>query len=41
MKWIQIYDVAALKDEEVRYYLDESHRIVSLGLRRRCKKRWG
>lgn len=32
MKWIQQYASDASEDEELKYYLSESHRIVSLGL---------
>jgi len=32
MKWIQQYDVPGTEDDELMYYLRESHRIVSLGL---------
>lgn len=32
MKWIQLYDGQDIADEELIYYLTESHRIVSLGL---------
>ena len=39
MKWIQQYDGA--KDEELRYYLGESYRIVSLGLSKKKQKELG
>lgn len=32
MKWIQQIDSTKEKDQELQYYLRESHRIVSLGL---------
>lgn len=32
MKWIQQLDIAADKDQDLRYYLTESHRLVSQGL---------
>jgi predicted DNA-binding protein (MmcQ/YjbR family) len=32
MKWIQQIESSSKKDEELQYYLKESHRIVSLGL---------
>ncbi len=38
MKWIQQYDVSDDEDEELRYYLKESHRIVSLGLTKKKQK---
>lgn len=41
MKWIQQYDAAASEDEALRHYLEESHRIVSLGLSKKRKKELG
>jgi predicted DNA-binding protein (MmcQ/YjbR family) len=41
MKWIQQYDVPATENEELLYYLGESHRIVSLGLTRKKQKELG
>ena len=41
MKWIQIYDATALKDEEIKHYINESHRIVSLGLTKTKQKELG
>ena len=41
MKWIQQYDVPESKDEELIYYLKESHRIVSLGLTKKKQKELG
>jgi len=41
MIWIQQYDVAATEDVELIYYLDESHRIVSLGLTKKKQKELG
>jgi predicted DNA-binding protein (MmcQ/YjbR family) len=41
MKWIQQYDVAGMEDDELMYYLRESHRIVSLGLTRKKQKELG
>ncbi|MGH1426808.1 MAG: MmcQ/YjbR family DNA-binding protein [Arenicella sp.] len=38
MKWIQQYDVPDTEDDELRYYLKESHRIVSLGLTKKKQK---
>lgn len=32
MKWIQQYDTSGDLAEELKYYISESHRIVSLGL---------
>jgi predicted DNA-binding protein (MmcQ/YjbR family) len=41
LKWIQQYDVQASKDGELRHYLTESHRIVSLGLPKKKQKELG
>ena len=41
MKWIQQYDVPGTEDDELMYYLRESHRIVSLGLTKRKQKELG
>jgi len=41
MKWIQKIDVAGKEDEELMYYLKESHRIVSLGLTRKKQRELG
>ena len=41
MKWIQQYDVAGCKNEQLKYYLEESHRIVSLGLTKKMQKELG
>jgi len=38
MKWIQQYDVPDAEDEELTYYLTESHRLVSLGLTKKKQK---
>ena len=38
MKWIQQIDTSIEKDEELQYYLKESHRIVSLGLTKTKQK---
>lgn len=38
MKWIQQYDASSDEDEELKYYLKESHRIVSLGLTKKKQK---
>jgi predicted DNA-binding protein (MmcQ/YjbR family) len=38
MKWIQQYDLPDTDDDELIYYLTESHRIVSLGLTRKKQK---
>ncbi len=41
MKWIQQYDVPGTEDDELMYYLHESHRIVSSGLSRKKQKELG
>lgn len=41
MMWIQQYDVTVTEDDELIYYLQESHRIVSLGLTRKMQKELG
>ena len=41
MKWIQQYDVPGPEDDELMYYLKESHRIVSLGLTKKKQKELG
>ncbi|OAN17980.1 hypothetical protein A3K86_03415 [Photobacterium jeanii] len=41
MKWIQHFDSTAETDEELKYYLDESYRLVSLGLTKKKQKELG
>ena len=41
MKWMQQYDVPGTDDDELIYYLRESHRIVSLGLTQIKQKELG
>lgn len=41
MKWIQQYNAPASEDEELRYYLSESYRIVSLGLSKKKQRELG
>ena len=41
MKWIQQYETPDGGNEELRYYLTESHRIVSLGLTKKLQKKLG
>ena len=41
MKWIQHYGQPGLADHELKQYLRESHRIVSLGLSRKRQKELG
>ena len=40
-KWIQQTDTSVTADEPLRYYLEESHRIVSLGLSRKKQRELG
>lgn len=41
MKWIQHYDRPGLSDEDLKLYLRESHRIVSLGLTKKKQRELG
>ena len=41
MKWIQQYDTSSTEDDELMYYLKESHRIVSTGLTKKKQKELG
>jgi predicted DNA-binding protein (MmcQ/YjbR family) len=41
MKWIQQYDAASDMDEQLKYYIEESYRIVSLGLTKKKQKELG
>ena len=41
MTWIQHYDTPGLDDDELRDYLRESHRIVSLGLTKKRQRELG
>ncbi|MBX2885917.1 MAG: MmcQ/YjbR family DNA-binding protein [Granulosicoccus sp.] len=41
MKWVQQYDSADISDHELRAYLKESHRLVSLGLTRKKQRELG
>lgn len=41
MKWIQQYDAPKNTDEQLKYYLTESHRIVSLGLTKKLQRELG
>ncbi|MGH1441804.1 MAG: MmcQ/YjbR family DNA-binding protein [Cellvibrionaceae bacterium] len=40
MKWIQQYE-SALDSKELKYYITESHRIVSLGLTKKLQNELG
>ena len=41
MKWIQQYDGSGKEDEEIKYYIKQSHRIVSLGLTKKKQRELG
>jgi len=41
MKWIQRFDASAMSDTELKEYLKQSHRIVSLGLTTKKQKELG
>ena len=41
MKWLQKYKSIQGDDEELRYYIRESHRIVALGLTKKLQKELG
>ena len=41
MKWIQHYGTPGLSDDDLKSYLAESHRIVSLGLTKKKQKKLG
>ncbi|MDJ0943977.1 MAG: MmcQ/YjbR family DNA-binding protein [Kiloniellales bacterium] len=41
MKWIQHYEKPGLSDDDLKAYLRESHRIVSLGLSKKKQKELG
>ena len=40
-KWIQHYEKPGLSDHDLKYYLKESHRLVSLGLGKTRQKELG
>ncbi len=41
MKWIQQFEVRGSEDDELKYYLKESHRIASLSLTKKRQKELG
>lgn len=41
MKWIQQYDLSGKRIDDLKYYISESHRIVSLGLSKRRQRELG
>jgi len=40
-KWIQQYDLSGKRVDDLKYYISESHRIVSLGLSKRMQRELG
>ena len=40
-KWIQLYAQTGKPDEELRYYLSESHRLVASGLSKKRQRELG
>jgi len=40
-KWIQHYEAPGLSDDELKEYLRESHKLVSLGLSKKLQKELG
>ncbi len=41
MKWVQYHGVDEVAEDELRYYLSESWRIVSLGLTKKLQRELG
>lgn len=41
MKWIQQYDISGPREDALKYYITESHRIVSLGLSKKKQRELG
>lgn len=41
LKWIQQYETSNETDDELKFYIQESHRIVSLGLTKKKQKELG
>ncbi len=41
MKWIQQTDTTGKLDDDLKYYLSESYRIVALGLSKRKRQELG
>lgn len=41
MKWIQYFNASTGDDDDLIYYINESHRIVSLGLSKKKQKELG
>lgn len=41
LKWIQLYDAPDTRDDELRFYLSESHHLVAQGLSKKKQKALG
>lgn len=41
MKWIQQFDISEMQLDGLKYYINESHRIVSLGLSKKKQRELG
>jgi len=41
MKWIQHYAEPGLSDDDLKYHIEESYRLVSLGLTKKLQKELG
>lgn len=41
MQWIQQYETSIKTDDQLRYYIEESHRLVSLGLTKKKQRELG
>ncbi|MCV2401812.1 MmcQ/YjbR family DNA-binding protein [Marinomonas sp. C2222] len=41
LKWIQQYDDSPQRDDALKYYIEESYRLVSLGLTKKLQKELG
>lgn len=41
MKWLQIFDTKRISQEQLHYYLSESHRIVASGLSKKKQRELG
>lgn len=41
MKWIQVHDVTVVGDDDIKSYIEESHRIVASGLTKKLQGELG
>jgi len=41
MKWIQLHDISVVESDDLKHYLKESYRLVSLGLTKKKQKELG